>query len=106
MKLPRYMKSGKDGKTIIVKWWGVLYLKLRYVFLSIVIARLFPHRHKWQQRGVNKYGATTYRMCLKCRETQQRVNKSNEPDRFEKCKPIIDLDAQFDENDEYIFEHY
>ena len=36
MKLPIYMKAGKDRKTIVVKWWGVIYIKLRYVFLSIV----------------------------------------------------------------------
>jgi hypothetical protein len=36
MKLPIYMKAGKDKKTIIVKWWGIIYLKLRYVFLSNV----------------------------------------------------------------------
>ena len=38
MKLPMYMKSGKDNKTIIVKWYGVLYLKLRYFILSHVIS--------------------------------------------------------------------
>ena len=37
---------------------------------------LFPHRHKWQTRGQNKWGLPTYRLCLKCRETQCRVNKS------------------------------
>jgi hypothetical protein len=42
MKLPMYMKSGKDNKTIIVKWWGVLYLKLRYVYLSHVLGLWMP----------------------------------------------------------------
>lgn len=37
MKLPIYMKAGKDNKTIIVKWWGILWLKFRYVFLSNVV---------------------------------------------------------------------
>lgn len=44
MKLPIYMKAGKDRKTIIVKWWGVIYLKLRYVYLSHVIGLLSKKR--------------------------------------------------------------
>lgn len=62
-----------------------------------------PHKHKWQARGQNRYGVTTYRMCLTCRERQKRVNKSFEEERWETCDPIPDLDAQFDENDRYIF---
>ena len=60
---------------------------------------LFPHRHKWQTRGQNRWGLPTYRLCLKCRETQCRVNKSYENESWEKCDPIIELDNQFDEND-------
>ncbi len=33
MKLPIYMKAGKDNISITVKWWGVLYLKLRNLFV-------------------------------------------------------------------------
>jgi hypothetical protein len=80
-------------------------MRNEYDFIAGVIARLFPHRHKWQERGINRYGTTTYRVCLKCREAQQRVNKSYEDDRFEICEPIAELDAQFDENDKYIFNH-
>ncbi len=84
----------------------VKYLRIRRAFLLFlhgVIARYFPHKHKWQKRGANRYGTTTYRMCLKCRETQKRVNNINEPDRFETCDPIPDLDSQFDKDDNYIF---
>jgi len=73
------------------------------LFLHVVNARCFPHKHKWQTRGVNRYGTTTYRLCLKCRQTQQRVNKSYETERFEDCNPIPDLDAQFDEHDNFIY---
>ena len=60
---------------------------------------IFSHRHKWQTRGQNKWGLPTYRICLKCRETQKRVNKSHESERWEKCDSIESLDKQFDEND-------
>jgi len=59
--------------------------------------------HKWQSRGQNGYGTTTYRVCLKCREPQQRVNNLGEPDKFIKCEPIPHLDSQFDKNDKFIF---
>jgi hypothetical protein len=59
-------------------------------------------KHKWQTRGRNRYGITTYRLCLKCRETQERVNNLGEPEKFDKCKPNQWLDAQFDKNDNYI----
>jgi hypothetical protein len=64
---------------------------------------LFPHKHKWQVRGTNRYGTPTYRLCLKCRITEKRVNKSNEEDKWEQCEPIPELDSQFDVNDKYIF---
>jgi len=71
--------------------------------IANVIARLFPHKHKWQKRGQNRYGTTTYRVCLKCGESQKRVNNSNEPDKFEPCEPMASLDAQFDNSNDYIF---
>jgi len=61
------------------------------------------HRHKWQVRGQNGYGTCTYRVCLRCGESQHRVNKINEPDKFEKCNSIPELDSQFDKNNNYIF---
>ena len=61
-------------------------------------------RHKWQTRGINRYGGATYRMCLKCRIRQVRVNKSYEDERWEESDPIPELDDQFDENDNYKFE--
>lgn len=68
-----------------------------------LLKKIFPHIHKWQQRGVNRYGTTTYKVCTKCGESQKRVNKSYEDDKFEVCSPIIDLDNQFDKNNKYIF---
>ena len=83
----------------------VKYYRIKRSFLLLlhnIITCYFPHKHKWQKRGVNRYGTETYRMCLKCRETQKRVNNINERDRFENCEPIPDLDAQFDKDDNYI----
>lgn len=68
-----------------------------------VVARLFPHKHKWQVRGRNRFGSPTYRICLKCRKTYQRVNKSWEDERWEECEAIDDLDSQFDSKDKFIF---
>jgi hypothetical protein len=59
--------------------------------------------HKWQTRGVNRYGLETYRVCTKCNRAEGRVNESYEPDKFEQCEHEPNLDAQFDENNQYIF---
>jgi hypothetical protein len=59
--------------------------------------------HKWQTRGRNRYGKATYKMCLKCRKTFHQVNKSWEPEKWEQCDPIPELDDQFDSNDQFIF---
>ena len=67
-----------------------------------MFSRFFKHKHKWQTRGVNKWGLTTYRFCLKCGERQERINKSNEEDKFIKCNPIPHLDEQFDKDNNYI----
>lgn len=64
--------------------------------------KFFKHKHKWQTRGVNKWYITTYRVCLKCGERQERVNKSYEKDKFKKCEPIPHLDNQFDSKGNYI----
>lgn len=61
------------------------------------------HKHNWQRRGQNRWGTTTYRVCLKCREAQKRVNGPFEEDKWETCDPIGFLDEQFDENDQFIF---
>ena len=67
MKLPMYMKSGKDNKTIIVKWWGVLYLKLRNVFSSNVSTRdseaerldkIYDSIHLWTPELIEWIGST------------------------------------------------
>lgn len=71
--------------------------------IGAVMSRFSSHKHKWQIRGRNRYGGETYRICLKCRETYQRVNNSWEDERWEQCEPIADLDGQFDSNDRFIF---
>ena len=86
-----------------LKLYSVDFTPIYPVFLCGVVARFFPHKHKWQIRGQNRYGGATYRICLKCRETYQRVNNSWEDEKWEQCEPIPDLDAQFDSNDRFIF---
>lgn len=63
------------------------------------------HSHKWQVRGENRFGLPTYRLCLKCRISQQRVNNIGQPDMWDICEPKKYLDSQFDSNDKYIFNH-
>jgi hypothetical protein len=72
-------------------------------WVGAFMARFFPHKHKWQIRGINRYGGETYKICLKCRKTFQRVNNFWETERWEECKPIAELDNQFDSNDRFIF---
>lgn len=67
-----------------------------------MFGKLFKHKHKWQTRGVNKWGLVTYRYCLKCGETQERINKPYEDELFVKCNPIPRLDNQFDKNNNLI----
>lgn len=80
----------------------ILFISLLFLIYLFTINK--SHKHKWQVRGQNRYGGSTYRMCLRCRERQIRVNKSFEEEKWEICNPIPDLDDQFDENDKYIFE--
>ena len=61
--------------------------------------KLFSHNHKWQIRGQNSFGLPTYRICLKCRETQERLDRDN----WVKCYPMHSLDILFDEKDDFIF---
>lgn len=93
------------GNWILIGLFSLIVLLSLYFFIAGVVPRFFEHRHKWQARGRNRYGVRTYRMCLKCRERQKRVNKINEEERWETCEPIPELDAQFDENDNYIWNH-
>lgn len=65
------------------------------------IKNLFKHRHKWQDRGQNGYGKMTYRVCLKCGQAQGWVGTSD--GHFENCDRIPELDNQFDEKGNYIF---
>lgn len=63
----------------------------------------FRHNHKWQTRGVNRYGLVTYRVCLKCGQAEERVNQPGEDDKFSTCERMPELDNQFDEKGNYIF---
>lgn len=60
------------------------------------------HRHKWQTRGVNKWNLSTYRVCLRCGEAQERINQSFEKEMFVPCEHIKELDNQFDSKGNYI----
>lgn len=73
-------------------------------FLKKLFLKVFPHQHTWQVRGVNRYGLETYKICLTCRKTYKRVNKSWESARWEECEPIAELDNQFDQNDKFKFD--
>jgi len=64
---------------------------------------LFKHKHKFQVRGRNRYGVATYKICLKCRKAFERVNESLDSEVWKECSPINHLDAQFNENDKFIF---
>lgn len=76
-------------------------MRNEYDCITGVVARLFKHRHKWQVRGRSKYQNPTYRICLKCRQRQSWEGGLN--GKFVDCEPIPDLDAQFDNNDSFIF---
>ena len=66
--------------------------------------RLFlKHKHKFQERAVNRYGTCNYQVCTGCGLAQKRVNKIGEDDRFENCERMPEFDSQFDENNNYIF---
>jgi|TARA_R110001606_G_scaffold377980_1_gene537441 hypothetical protein len=73
------------------------------LFLKRVIGRFANHRHKWQKRGVSRYGNTTYRVCLKCRKSQSWEGGID--GKFVYCDRIKELDEQFNEKDKYIFNH-
>jgi hypothetical protein len=62
------MKSEKDGKTIIVKWWGVLYLKLRHVYLSHVIGMWIPVTKSLPNTNGNDYWTRVFWVKLKNRK--------------------------------------
>ena len=72
--------------------------------LKAKLCKLFPHR--WQSRGQNRYGVTTYRMCLHCRKTQRMkmFDFQNWQADWIDCEPMPELDEQFDENDKFIFQ--
>lgn len=69
-----------------------------------LLERLFRTEslHNWQSRGINRYGLSTYEVCLKCGEARER-NKIGEYPTFMKCDRIKELDDQFDEKGNYIY---
>ena len=79
------------------------HMRNEYDFIAGVVARLFKHRHKWQVRGRSRYQNATYRVCLKCRQSQYWEGGLH--GQFVDCEPVAELDAQFDENDNYIFNY-
>lgn len=67
-----------------------------YLLSTIAIEYIKSKRcHKWQTRGVNRYGIATYRVCLKCGKREQWYGGINGS--FNECERTLDLDSQFDE---------
>jgi len=60
--------------------------------------------HDWQSRAVNRYGLSTYEVCLKCGKAQQRNDYGKRPS-FIPCERLPEFDSQFDKNGNYIFNH-
>lgn len=58
--------------------------------------------HNWQTRARNRYGLSTYEVCLKCGKAQERNLPGQHPS-FLECERIKEFDDQFDENGNYIF---
>ena len=60
--------------------------------------------HFWQTRARNRYGLSTYKVCLKCGKAKQR-NDINQSPAFIDCERLKEFDDQFDKNNNYIFKH-
>jgi len=58
--------------------------------------------HDWQTRATNRYGLSTYEVCLKCGKAQQRNKYGKHPD-FIPCERLPEFDSQFDDKGKYIF---
>ena len=61
--------------------------------------------HNWQTRAINRYGLTTYEVCLKCGNAR-KINKPNEYPIFIDSERIIEFDSQFDKKGNYIFNDF
>lgn len=58
--------------------------------------------HKWQTRARNRFGLTTYEVCLKCGKARERNDRGKMP-AFLECERIKEFDDQFDEKGNYIY---
>lgn len=58
--------------------------------------------HEWQSRAINRYGLSTYEVCLRCGEARERNQYGKHPS-FVKCNRLSEFDSQFDEKGNYIF---
>lgn len=58
--------------------------------------------HEWQTRAQNRFGLSTYEVCLKCGKAQERNDRGKSPE-FIECERIAEFDDQFDENGKYIY---
>ena len=58
--------------------------------------------HNWQSRAVNRYGLSTYEVCLKCGKAQERNERHLDPT-FTECERIKEFDDQFDKKGNYMF---
>ena len=75
-----------------------------YCIKRTLLERIFNLEsiHNWQCRGRNRFGLSTYEVCLKCGKARQRNGMGKKPE-FIDCERIKELDNQFDSNNNYIF---
>lgn len=75
-----------------------------YIKISSLLLRIYKRktckRHKWQKRAVNRWGNTTYRVCLRCGTAEEWDGGVN--GHFVKCERIPEFDSQFDEKGRYV----
>lgn len=55
---------------------------------------IFKHKHKWQTRAVNRYGITTYRVCLQCGIAEHWEGGMS--GKMQKCERLKEFDIDYD----------
>ncbi len=75
------------------------YCKKRSLFERIF---MIEPMHNWQTRARNRFGLSTYEVCLKCGDAQMRNGMGKHPS-FVPCKRIEEFDNQFDKYGNYKF---
>jgi hypothetical protein len=61
---------------------------------------IFKHKHKWQSRAINRYGMTTYRVCLKCGRAEcishDEWKNGFLQTIYERCERMSEFDSEYD----------